>query len=90
MTAKKDIPFEKAYIRLEEILKAMNEPQTTLEDSLKLFEEADSLIQNCNHKLKAAEQKIEILIKNRDGSAAVDSEGSPLKEPLSLQSTGAF
>ena len=90
MTAKKDIPFEKAYMRLEEILKAMNEPQTTLEDSLKLFEEADTLIQSCNYKLKAAEQKIETLIKNRDGSTALGNDGQPLREPLSLQSTGAF
>jgi exodeoxyribonuclease VII small subunit len=90
MKTNKELSFEKAYARLEEILKAMNEPQTTLEDSLKLFEEADSLIQSCNEKLHNAEQKIEILLKNRNGAIAVNEDGEPIREAFLAHPTGAL
>ena len=57
--------FEKAFERLEEILQKMNEGKVSLDTSLKLFEEADTLITKCQEKLTKAEQKIEMLIKNR-------------------------
>jgi exodeoxyribonuclease VII small subunit len=58
--------FERAFDRLEEILQQMNEGKISLDTSLKLFEEADTLITRCQEKLTKAQQKIEILIKNRD------------------------
>lgn len=61
-----DVPFEKAFERLEEILQTMNEGKVSLDASLKLFEEANLLITNCNKKLNLAEQKIEVLIKNQE------------------------
>jgi len=67
--------FEKAYTRLEQILETLNSSQVSLEDSLKLFEEANNLIASCEKKLQDAEKKIEILIKNRDGSISQDQEG---------------
>ncbi|MEX0961963.1 MAG: exodeoxyribonuclease VII small subunit [Simkaniaceae bacterium] len=57
--------FEKAYERLEIILEILNKGEVPLEDSLKLFEEADQLIKIAGSKLKSAEKKIEMLIKNR-------------------------
>ena len=57
--------FEKAFERLEEILQKMNEGKVSLDLSLKLFEEANGLINTCNDKLIKAEQKIEMLVKNR-------------------------
>ena len=36
-----------------------------LESALKLYEEADKLIETCQSKLKNAEQKVELLIKKR-------------------------
>ena len=82
--------FEKAYTRLEQILETLNSTQVSLEDSLKLFEEANSLIVGCEKKLSFAEQKVESLLKNRDGSIATDSQGiltekfSPESEQRSL------
>lgn len=67
MTEETEIPFEKAYSRLEEILEKMNSGKATLDESLKLYEEADKLIASCSKKLGEAEKKIEILIKGRDG-----------------------
>lgn len=62
---KEEISFEKAFERLEQILTKMNEEKVSLDTSLKLFEEANALIKNCNEKLSFAEQKIQILIKER-------------------------
>jgi len=72
--------FEEAYQRLEEILQAMNSGKVALDDSLKLYEEADKLIVTCQKKLTEAEKKIEILVKNRSGELATDETGEPLKE----------
>lgn len=75
--------FEEAYQRLEEILQAMNSGKVALDDSLKLYEEADKLIVACQKKLTEAEKKIEIVVKNRSGEIATDETGAPLKETFS-------
>jgi exodeoxyribonuclease VII small subunit len=72
-----DIPFETAFARLEEILEKMNSGDTTLDESLKLFEEADRLIQSCGKRLNEAERRVEMLIKNRSGELVLDPEGKP-------------
>jgi exodeoxyribonuclease VII small subunit len=70
-------------MRLEEILEEMNSGEVALDASLKLYEEADKLIGQCGHHLQKAEQKIEKLIKNREGEVELDDEGQPLTEPFS-------
>jgi len=60
-----ELPFEKAFERLEKILEAMNSGKVSLEESLKLFEEAENLMRHCSLRLNNAEQKIEQLIKGR-------------------------
>ena len=70
--------FEKAFKRLEEILEKMNEGKISLDDSLKLYEEADQLIISCSKRLAEAEKKIQVLTKERDGKIALDDEGKPL------------
>lgn len=74
--------FEQAYERLEQILEKMHGEQVALEDSLKLYEEADQLIASCTQKLSAAEQKIEVLMKNRSGELVLDEQGKPQTEPF--------
>lgn len=79
----KNYTFEKAFERLEEILKILNEKAISLEDSLKLFEEANFLITNCSSKLEDAEKKVEILIKKRGN---LEMEGNlPKKENFSKE-----
>ena len=68
-----NLSFEDAYKRLESILKKLSSGETPLEDSLKLYEEADGLINQCNDKLVFAEKKIEQLIKKRSGEVAVEA-----------------
>lgn len=75
------LSFEKAFERLEQILSAMNSGKTPLEESLKLFEEAELLIRTCSARLTSAEQKIEQLIKNK-GEVVLDAEQRPKTEPF--------
>jgi exodeoxyribonuclease VII small subunit len=83
MTQEKNVTFEAAYSRLEEILEKMNSGNTSLEESLSLYEEADKLISHCNLKLNHAEKKIEMLIKGRDGELSLAEDGTPKKEEFS-------
>lgn len=76
MTNDSTLTFETAYARLEEILEKMNSGKQSLEDSLSLYEEADRLIVFCNKRLSQAEQKIETLIKNREGDLSLDCNGT--------------
>lgn len=75
--------FEESLSRLEEILELMNSGKAGLDDSLKLFEEANQLILSCNKRLNEAEKKIEKLIKNRNGDLQLDENGRPMTEDFS-------
>ncbi|HEY5235980.1 MAG TPA: exodeoxyribonuclease VII small subunit, partial [Rhabdochlamydiaceae bacterium] len=61
----------------EEILENMNSGKASLDDSLKLYEEADKLIVTCQKKLSEAEKKIEMMIKSRNGEVVLDEAGNP-------------
>lgn len=74
---KKVFNFEKAYARLEEILSKMNENTIALEESLALYEEADGLMKECSKYLSDAEQKIEVMLKDRDKNILTDESGNP-------------
>lgn len=60
------LPYEKAFERLEKILELMNTNKIPLEESLKLFEEAEHLTRACTTSLNTAEKTIERLIKGRN------------------------
>jgi len=75
-----EMTFEAAFVRLEEILEKMNSGEISLDESLKLYEEADALIVTCNRRLVDAERKIETLIKNRNGELALGSDQKPLTQ----------
>ena len=70
------LSFEQAYKRLEEILDLLNNSQISLEDSLKVYEEADKLIHLCSEKLNHAEQKVQVLVKNRN-----QDNNNPFSQP---------
>ena len=74
--------FEQSYARLEAILEKMNSGKIALDESLKLYEEADQLINGCTKKLVEAEKKIETLIKTRSGELVLDESGKPVTEPF--------
>lgn len=74
------LSFEAALARLEEILERLNAGTISLEESLKLYEEADQLIAACNKRLNDAERKIEILVKNRNGELTLGNDERPVTQ----------
>ena len=81
------ISFEAAFARLEEILERLNSGNVSLDESLKLYEEADQLIVVCNRRLNEAERKIEILVKNRNGELALGADDRPATQDFKLASS---
>ena len=67
MANKKDISFEAAMVRLEEIVKALEDGKAPLDTSLALFEEGVGLVALCKNQLDTAEQKVKILLENGNG-----------------------
>lgn len=82
-----DMNFETAFARLEAILEKMNSGNVSLDESLKLYEEADALIGMCGKRLNDAERKIEILIKNRNGELSVGADQKPATQNYPLPSS---
>ena len=60
--------FEESLKKLESIVGQLERGDLPLEDSVKLFEEGMQLSADCKKQLEEAEGKVEILIKQRDGS----------------------
>ena len=63
MNKKKENNFESALNRLEEISDLLENEDTPLEDSIKLFEEGIELKDFCEEKLKSAKLKIDKIVK---------------------------
>lgn len=72
---KKELKFEQALARLEEILEKLDGNDCELEDSLKLFEEGMVLVRFCRGKLADVEQKISMLIKETGEVTAFTGDG---------------
>ena len=67
MAGRKKLTFESALARLDEIVRAMENGQAMLDESLSLYEEGVGLIQFCSKALDDAEQKVKILQKGENG-----------------------
>ena len=71
MTAKKNLTFEKALSRLEEIVANLESGEITLDDSVKAFQEGKELVSFCLQKLEQAEKKVQKLEEKSNGSFEV-------------------
>jgi exodeoxyribonuclease VII small subunit len=60
--------FEDSLKKLETIVDQLEKGDLSIEDSIKLFEEGVGLSAACKKELDTAEGKVQILIKQRDGS----------------------
>ncbi|MGL4347959.1 MAG: exodeoxyribonuclease VII small subunit [Chlamydiales bacterium] len=76
--------FEQAYGRLEKILELLNTGVVSLEESLKLYEEANFLLISCSKELQDAEKKIQILKKSRTGELQTDESNAPMVDAFSM------
>ena len=64
---KKEMDFEAAIKRIDEISQKLEDSSLTLDESLALYEEGVSLVRVCRKKLEEAEQKISCLYPNETG-----------------------
>jgi len=60
--------FETSLKKLEDIVKRLEGGSLSLEESLKAFEEGVKHSAFCSGKLDEAERRVEILLKQKDGS----------------------
>jgi len=60
--------FEESLKKLETIVEQLEKGDLALEESLKLFEEGVGLSATCKKELDEAEGKVQILVKQRDGT----------------------
>ena len=72
----KELKFEQALDKLENIVEEMEKGSVPLDKSMKLFEEGVKLAKFCSIKLREVEKKVEILKK--------DVNGATSKEPFEL------
>ncbi|MGB9885883.1 MAG: exodeoxyribonuclease VII small subunit [Moorellales bacterium] len=63
------ITFEEALRRLEAIVKRLESGDLSLEEALAGFEEGVSLVRFCRQRLTAAEQRLQLLLEQADGTA---------------------
>lgn len=80
MTKEKEMKFETALKRLEQIVEKLESGQTDLDDSIKLFEEGTELVKFCSKKLEEVKRKVEILVK-KEGKIVVE----PFKEEIETE-----
>ena len=60
--------FEKSLEELEQLVRDLEHGELTLEQSLATFERGVGLTRDCQQALKSAEQRVEMLVQNSDGS----------------------
>ncbi len=60
--------FETSLKKLEEVVRRLEGGSLSLEDSLKAFEEGVRHASFCSKKLDEAERRVEVLLKQKDGS----------------------
>ena len=65
--------FERALRELESLVERLERGDLPLEEALKTFERGVELTRHCQTSLKAAQQKVEILLK-RSGQTGVEAE----------------
>ena len=67
MNEKTELSFEEALARLEEIVALLDSGNAPLDKSLALFEEGAGLVKLCSAKLDNVEQRVKILVADKDG-----------------------
>ena len=83
-TPAKEPDFEQALAELEQLVERLERGDLPLDEALKTFERGVALTRHCQASLKAAQQKVEILLK-RNGEADIE----PFSVPDDDSATGA-
>lgn len=65
--------FEKSLDELENLVRDLEQGELSLEQSLSAFERGVKLTRECQQALKGAEQRVEQLVQNGDGTLSTRS-----------------
>lgn len=89
----KESRFEESLERLEALVQEMESGNLPLEEIIKKYEEGNRLVKLCAAKLNEAEQRIEVLMKDKDGSLglqpfAVDEDEAEETTDKEAEETG--
>ena len=57
----KELSIEETFVRLEEVLKKLQEGECSLEDSFRYYEEGMKLVKSCHDKIDRVEKQIQVL-----------------------------
>lgn len=57
----KELSIEETFVRLEEVLKRLEEGECSLEDSFRYYEEGMKLVKSCHDKIDQVEKQIQVL-----------------------------
>ena len=68
--------FEEAIADLQQVVEQLESGDLSLEDSLAAFEKGVGLVRYCNQKLSEVEQKVELLVKDKEGQLQLKSFGN--------------
>lgn len=69
----KKMTFENKMTRLEEISNLMEESQISLDDSVKLYDEANNLIASLKKELSSARAKVKIVKETKDDEVVLEN-----------------
>ncbi len=69
---KESLEFEAAFDRLEEIVSKLESGESSLDESLSLYQEGIKLVNSCSEKLENAEQSIKQLMSDNTGNLSVE------------------
>lgn len=85
MTKKEPEKFEESLLKLEGIVRKLEQGDVELEESLSLYEEGIKLFRSCNARLEDAKKKVEILLQRSSG----EMEPVPFDEESSQAAASA-
>lgn len=68
MAKKKEEQFEEAIKRLQLIVEKMEKGDLPLEEAMESFSEGMRLVQYCQQKLEQAENRVQMLLKDQQGT----------------------
>ena len=78
MVAKrKKLDYEAAVAELESLVEQLERGDITLEESLQLYERGVLLTRDCQEALQAADQKVQMLVKQAGNPTLVDFDADP-------------
>jgi exodeoxyribonuclease VII small subunit len=80
MSKKKSEQFEESLKRLQVIVEKLERGDLPLETAMESFTEGIQLVQLCHQKLEEAEQKVQLLVKDQQGTFTTTSFESGTRE----------